>query len=182
MRHLNGLAVLALAFISMFPLSGAAQDDWNGAWTGYVCAQGGVVDPARCASLFLRLYSRNARVCGSHVFATAGAKEMDEGGTPSIVATTEGTLARGSVQSTRASPPLSIPLSLQLENGKLRWQLGGNAVGDYLLPRNLDLSHAKAAGMLSPLFEQRLAASCSAYLDVPVNKPAAAQHPSTPAR
>lgn len=175
MRLFTLFAGLNLAWLVSLPLTASAENDWNGAWTGYVCPEGSAVNPARCASLFLRLYSRNAKVCGSHVFATAGAKEMDEGATPSIMATLDGTSAKGTVQSTRASPPLSIPLSMQLQNSALRWQLGGSAEGDYLLPRNLSLTHARQGGMLSALFEQRLSASCAAWLDMPVNKPAVPQ-------
>jgi hypothetical protein len=180
MHHFTGSALLALACLGLCPLMAVAQDDWDGAWTGYVCPPGSAVNPARCASLYLRLYSRNARVCGSHVFATAGAKEMDEGGTPSIVASVEHKLARGTVQSTRASPALSIPLSMQLDGQALRWQLGGNPDGDYLLPRNLALTRSKQGGMLSPMFEQRLSASCAAYLDMPANN--SGPTPSPPAR
>ncbi len=178
MQHFTGSAVLALACLGLFPLVQAAQSDWDGAWTGYVCPQGSAVNPARCASLYLRLYSRNARVCGSHVFASAGAREMDEGGTPSIIASVQDKLARGTVQSIRATPALSIQLSMQLEDQALRWQLGGNPDGDYLLPRSLALTRSKQGGMLSPMFEQRLAASCAAYLDMPVNNTGPTKPPS----
>lgn len=168
---LAGLALVGLSLsLAMWPMQAAAQDDWSGAWIGYACPQGTAANPARCASLYVRLYSRNAKLCGSHVFATAGAREMDEGGTPSVVAALDGKLAQGTVQSTRSAPAVTLGLTLQLNNGEMLWQRDPKPEGNYLLPRSLKLTRSKEGGMLSPMFEQRLASSCTAYLDVPPEK------------
>jgi hypothetical protein len=174
MRRHPGPALLLLACLCLNPVAAfAAENDWNGSWTGYACPKGVATDPARCSSFFLRLHSRNAKVCGSHVFATAGAKQMDEGGTPSVLAQLEGNTASGKVESLRTSPPTSIVVTLHLDNGELRWQRNDNPAGDYLLPRNLVLTRSRQGSMLSAMFEQRLSASCSAHLDMPTDKPAA---------
>lgn len=173
MRRPIRIAALLLVCLSATPLAARAADDWNGSWIGYVCPAGVTGNAARCASFFLRLHSRNARVCGSHVYATAGAREMDEGGTPSVLAKLEGKNANGTIESARTSPPTTLPVVLHLENEELRWQRTANPAGDYLLPRNVTMTRSRQGSMLSPLFEQRLASSCAAHLDMPPDKPAA---------
>lgn len=185
MRHPFQIAALMLACLSAVPLAGhAADNDWNGSWIGYVCPAGVASNPARCASFFLRLHSRNAKICGSHVYATAGAREMDEGSTPSLLARLEGKNANGTIESARTTPPTSLPVVLHLENEELRWQRNANPAGDYLLPRNVSMTRSRQGSMLSPMFEQRLASSCAAHLDMPPDKPAAppaAPAPAAPA-
>jgi hypothetical protein len=148
----------------------ALAANFNGSWTGYVCPKPGMNDRARCSSFSIRLFERNGRVCGSHVFATAGAREMDEGGTPSLLATHDGDNVNGTVESARSSPPVRLAFTLAAADQELRWQLTNNPPGDYLLPRSMTMRRTRGSGLLSPLFEQRLSAACSAYLDMPNDK------------
>lgn len=164
------LLLSLLAPLTTFAAS-AFPGPFTGAWTGHVCPLAGMNDLSRCSSFFLQLYQKNGRLCGTHLFATAGAKQMDEGGTPSILAQLEDRSARGEVESTRASPAMRIPVTLLVEAGELRWQRTENPPGDYLLPRSITLTRSQKGSMLSASFEQRLAASCSAYLDMPQDKP-----------
>lgn len=160
------IPALALSLLGLNPAAGA--DDLNGAWTGWVCPQRGVSDPARCSSFSLQLLQRNNRLCGSHLFATAGARQMDEGGLPSLLATMADGQATGTIESVRESPPVRIPITLQIEGDELHWQRTANPPGDYLLPGSIRMKRSRQAG-LSPLSEQRLSASCSAYLDMPTD-------------
>lgn len=152
----------------------AAAQDMAGSWIGWVCPTPGPADASRCASFSLRLYQKQGRLCGSHVFATAGARQMDEGGAPSVLASIEGQAAQGTVDSVRTSPPVRIPVTLTLSGGELRWQRLANPEGDYLLPMSASLQRVRQGGLLSPVFEQRLSSACSAFLELPAasDKPA----------
>ncbi|MDB5796845.1 MAG: hypothetical protein JWP36_747 [Paucimonas sp.] len=144
-----------------------ASADLNGSWSGMICPQPGVGDASRCASFTLRLYQKQDRICGTHLFATAGARQMDEGGMPSIMAKASGDAINGTVESQRVSPAIRIPVTLSLAGTELRWQRTENPPGDYLLPHSMILTRSRQGGILSPLSEQRLSAACSTFLDLP---------------
>lgn len=159
------LQVLACCLLGT---SAYAADAMGGAWTGWVCPQGGGKDVARCSSFTLQLLARNNRVCGSHLFATAGAREMDEGELPSLFATVDAELATGTVESGRGSSPMRLPVKLSREGDELHWQLVETPVGDYLLPASIRMKRARQGG-LHPLAEQRLIAACAVFLDTPTD-------------
>lgn len=113
------LARLLLFCLAAVP-PGAWAADANGSWIGYICPQPGVNDMARCSSFYLRLYQRNDRICGSHLFATAGAGQMDEGNAPSVLGTVDKELVNATVESVRPAQAMRIPVTLQINDNELR--------------------------------------------------------------
>ncbi len=173
----TALFLFLIAITSGSPAN-ASAGEFSGSWVGWVCPQPGPTNAARCASFSLRLLQKGDRVCGSHLFATAGARQMDEGGMPSLAANVQTDKATGTVESVRASPSVRIAVTLSEVNGGLLWQRLSNPSGDYLLPDELHLTRTRQVG-LSPLSEQRLSAACSAWLDRTAEKDNTAASPAT---
>jgi hypothetical protein len=143
----------------------AQHGDFNGSWIALLCPPGAAGQLERCSSFVITLFQKQDKLCGSHLFATAGAEQMDEGGLPSIVGRISSGNATVTVESIRASPPVRLKADLKLDHGLLRWQLMANGEGNYLLPLSAQLSKAKRGTLFHPLFEQRLNAACSQVLN-----------------
>jgi hypothetical protein len=134
--------------------------DFTGVWMATICPPGIKSDPGRCAHFVLELFQKEDRLCGSHVFATAGAAQMDEGGTPSITGQVAEGIAHVTVQSGRGSPPMRVPAELRVVNDRLQWKREETPPGDYLLPLSAQLSKSKSKTMFAPTFAQQLQAAC----------------------
>jgi hypothetical protein len=151
------------------PLSAMAADNPNfsGSWTAWICPGGAPPDSGKCSSFALVLFQKNEKICGSHVFATAGARAMDEGGTPSLTGTIAGESAGITVESGRTTPGTRVQAQLHVSKGQLQWRRLDSPAGDYLLPASAHMTRSNQGSLLSPLFEQRLSAACTAYLNMP---------------
>jgi hypothetical protein len=161
---LSGLSGLLLLLLACRPGLAGAQD-FNGSWTAWICPPGVAAGPEKCSSFVLALYQKEDRLCGSHLFATVGARQIDEGGLPSLAGTIAGTSAVISVESVLSAPPVQMKVELSLEQGRLRWRRLENPPGDYLLPMSARLSRSQHASLFNPVVEQRLAAACSQLLN-----------------
>ncbi|MDO9216602.1 MAG: hypothetical protein Q7U14_04975 [Lacisediminimonas sp.] len=157
----------------------AAGESLSGSWVGWICPQPGPANAARCSSFSLHLLQKGRRLCGSHLYATAGARQLDEGGMPSLLAILEDGKATGTVESVRKSPSVRIAVTLLLADGELQWQRLANPAGDYLLPDTLRMTRSRQGG-LSQRSEQHLSAACSAHLDMPTDKDKTAAAPKAP--
>jgi hypothetical protein len=168
-------ALLPLFFCSASALAAA---DFNGAWVAWICPAGVQYDPIKCANLVLQLHQKQDKVCGAHVFATAGARQIDEGGAPSLTGTVADGSAAVSVESGRAAQ-LKVQVELKMTRGGLQWRRVENPEGDYLLPLSAQLTKSKHGSLLHPVFAQKLEASCAAVLNQSsAPAPSAAPRPS----
>src|SRR3569833_4113850 len=73
---------LAMPVFSFFPGASfaAAGADFSGARTGWSCPAGVLPSSGKCASFVLSLYQKEDQVCGSHLYASAGASSLVVGG------------------------------------------------------------------------------------------------------
>lgn len=142
----------------------AAGADFSGAWTGWSCPPGARPSSGKCASFVLTLYQKEDQVCGSHLYATAGAGSLDEGGIPSFVGAVSGDAVDGIIESGRAAGT-RIRVELKMTGDRLQWKRLESPDADYLLPNSMLLTKAKRGNMLHPVFAQRLSATCAATLD-----------------
>lgn len=162
------LTLLILQLVSCCSLAGPVNGDgdFNGAWTAWLCPSGGRYDPNTCSNFVLELFQKQGRLCGAHLFATAGAGRLDEGAAPSV----DGTIANGSatvvVVSGRGTSPVRVPVSLKIVNGVLQWRRLESPAGDYLLPLSTQLTRSRHATLFSAVFEQKLKAACSTVSSV----------------
>lgn len=155
----------------------AQSNELAGSWTAWVCPPGAQPETGRCSSFVLSLYQKNERVCGSHVFATAGAKSMDEGGAPSVLGTVSASGANVTIESGRSG--VRIPAELKpAGKGSLQFRRLESPSADYLIPPAAQLARSRHGTLFSPVFEQRLQATCSTHLNAPVN-PAPSPIPRT---
>jgi hypothetical protein len=165
-RMINiGLRLMILLFTAWCSPSSAADadSDFSGAWAVSICPAKAQRDPGKCSNFVIELFQKQNKLCGAHIFATAGAAQLDEGGAPSLTGTIgdDGT-ASVMVESGRAAPPVKMRVELKLVNGLLQWRRLDNPEGDYLLPRTTQLTKSRHGTLFSPLFGQRLKAVCSA--------------------
>lgn len=160
----------ALLAVLLFPFTTSAADgsmngnEYNGAWTGWKCPAGIRPSSGKCASFVLLLYQKQDRVCGSHMYATAGASSLDEGGIPSFT----GKLSNGAVDGMIESglePGRRIHVELKLAGDRLQWKRLENPEGNYLLPVSMQMTRSKHGSLFHPVFEQQLSASCTASLN-----------------
>ncbi len=168
------LTVLYALLMTSLSAMAADEGQFSGAWVAWICPAGTQYDPVKCANLVLELQQKHDRLCGAHVFATAGARQLDEGPSPSLTGIVSNGTAIVSVESGRASPPLKVKVEIKLARGGLQWRRLENPEGDYLLPLSAHLSKSKHGSLLHPVLGQRLEASCAAILNAAVN-PAAAR-------
>jgi hypothetical protein len=158
----------------------AADGSFSGAWVAWICPAGIQYDPIKCANLVLQLHQKQDKVCGAHVFATAGARQIDEGGAPSLTGTIADGTATVSVESGRTAQ-LKVQVELRMARGGLQWRRVDNPEGDYLLPLSAQLTKSKHGSLLHPVFAQKLEASCAAILNqssAPASAPSTAPRPS----
>jgi hypothetical protein len=158
--------VLILA--SLHPVSLAFANDFSGVWTGWQCPPGQSPQSGRCANLVLELHQRQDRVCGSHIFATAGATHIDEGNAPSITGSIGGNgIASVVVESTGLRQPVQASVELSLVKGKLQWKRLDQPGGTYILPQTMHLTRSKHGTLFTPTFEHQLKAVCSTVSGMP---------------
>lgn len=154
-------AILVASLLA--PLSAWAEAGYNGAWIAWICPSGVERSSGLCANFVLELMEKDGKLCGSHMFATAGAARIDEGGAPSLTADIDsrGSGASGIAVSTLSPTPLRMRVELTLDNGALRWKRLDSPSGDHLLPLNARLTKSKSRTLLAPVFEQELRAACA---------------------
>jgi hypothetical protein len=145
----------------LFPLPGLAHEDFNGAWVGWICPSGVERSSGQCANFVLELMEKEGKLCGSHMFAAAGAEQIEEGAAPSLTGDIADGTATGTAISTFGAAPVRMRVELKLDNGALRWQRFDSPSGDYLLPKNARLTKSKSRTLFAPLFEQELRAACT---------------------
>jgi hypothetical protein len=173
------LAVLVALLFAVFAAHGADENPFSGAWVGWICPAGAQADPMRCSNLVLQLQQKDGKVCGAHVFATAGAAQLDEGAAPSLTGSVANGVAAVTVESARTSPPVKIRVEMQMARGGLQWRRLDSPEGDYLLPLSARLSKSKYGSLLHPVFAQKLDASCAAIFSAPPRQAAAPAPVST---
>lgn len=154
------LAPILLACL-LAPLHAGAQQGYGGAWVATICPSGADRNAGQCANFVLELMEKDGKVCGSHMYATAGAARIDEGAAPSLTADIAGDAATGVAVSTLASTPVRMRIELRLDNGALRWKRLESPAGDYLLPLNARLTRSRSRTLLAPVIEQELRAACN---------------------
>jgi hypothetical protein len=157
------LVVLAL-FCT--PLLCAAAEPFSGAWIAWLCPAGTAYDPGRCSNLVIELYQKQDRVCGAHVFATAGAGQLDEGSAPSVSGSISNGIALVSVESGRV-PGLKVSVEIRPARNGMQWRRLDSPEGNHLLPPTAHLSKSRHGSLFNPVFAQKLEASCSQMLNVP---------------
>lgn len=154
------IALLFIAFLACFPARAESTDDFNGAWVAWICPSGVKQSSGKCANFVLELMQKDGKLCGAHMYATAGAERIDEGAAPSVNADIAGGTASGVAISGLAGRQARVPMKLILHKGVLRWQRLDSPSGDSLLPRKASLTRAKSRTLFAPLFEQELRAAC----------------------
>lgn len=178
MRRSTALLLLMLA---PYSLAASEDHDFSGAWTGWQCPSGLTSQSGKCANFVLEIFQRQNQLCGSHVYATAGAQQIDEGGAPSITGTVTDGVASVTLDS-GVVPPSQIKAEMRIANGKLQWKRLDSPEGNYLLPLSAQLIRSKHDTLFHPFFAQRLKAVCSTVgLNAPAMNPAAPL-PAPPAR
>lgn len=159
-------AFLLLLMLAPYSLAADSQD-FAGVWTGWQCPSGLQPQSGKCANFVLELHQKQERLCGSHMFATAGATQVDEGSAPSIT----GMIANGTasiiVESSGRKEPVQAKAELSIVKGKLFWKRLENPGGAYLLPQSMHLNRSRHGTLFTPTFEQQLKAVCSSMMNVP---------------
>jgi len=151
--------LLSLSLSCITATASDATDNFAGVWMATICPSGIKNDPGRCAHFVLELFQKEDKLCGSHVFATAGAAQMDEGGTPSLTGQVAEGTAHVTVRSGRGAQ-MRVPVELKIVNDRLQWKREEAPPGDYLLPLSAQLSKSKSKTMFAPTFAQQLQAAC----------------------
>jgi hypothetical protein len=160
--------LLALLMLSTYALAAAGDNDFSGAWTASVCPSGAQKDPGRCSNFVLELLQKGDKLCGAHVFATAGAGRIDEGAAPSLTGNIADGAATATVTSGRVSPPIRVQVELRMVDGQLQWKRLENPKGDYLLPLSAQMNRSRRKTLMTPMFEQELSAACSSVFTMAV--------------
>lgn len=177
MRFLTLVALLIFA-----PYSHAAGNDtdFSGAWVAWLCPSGAQRDSGQCSNFVLELFQKNDKLCGAHMFATAGAARMDEGAAPSITGDIENGAATIVAISSRALPPVHVRVEMKKLNGALQWQRLESPPGDYLLPLSTSLTKARSKTLFAPVFAQELKAACSSVFAVATERSSPQVPPEKP--
>ena len=153
------LRVSLLVAASLIPA--AARADFNGAWVATICPSGVARNSGQCANFVLELMEKDGKLCGTHMYATAGADRIDEGGAPSLTADIADGRAAGTVVSTLGATPVRAKIALKAEGDALHWERVDNPSGEHLLPKRARLTRAGKRTLFAPLFEQELRAACT---------------------
>lgn len=150
---------LSLAILALQPGAHAAEEDISGVWTASLCPPDVQRDSGKCSSFVLELHQQGGKLCGAHLFSTAGAERIDEGAAPSLTGDVTDAAARIIIVSGRS--PVRVPGELKKAGNSLQWTRLENPKGDYLLPPSARLAKSKKKTMFAPMFEQELKAACS---------------------
>lgn len=170
-------SLLALMLASAFP-SMALANDFSGVWTGWQCPPGQSPQSGKCANLVLELHQRQERICGSHIFATAGATQIDEGNAPSITGTVGSNgIATVIVASNGMRLLVQANVELSLVKGKMQWKRLDQHGGTYLLPQSMHLTRSRHGTLFTPTFEHQLKAVCSTVNAAPATQASPAPMP-----
>jgi hypothetical protein len=158
-------ALLLPLMLLPHPVS-ASNEVFDGAWVAWICPSGVERSSGQCANFVLELMEKDGKLCGAHMFATAGAARIDEGAAPSLIADVLNGSAAGIVISSLTASPIRMRVELTMDNGVLSWKRLESPPGDYLLPRNARLTKAKSRTLLAPVYEQELRAACSYVFNI----------------
>lgn len=155
--------LLLLSFAAVLP---AAHADGNfaGVWTAAVCPRGVAAEQGNCAQFVLELFQKQNKVCGAHVFATAGASMVDEAENPSMPSVSgdvEDDTATVSVTSSRSKVPRGVQAELKLSHGMLLWKRLDKPGRDELIPPAARFTRSRHKTLMAPVFAQQLSAACS---------------------
>lgn len=153
------LLFTSLVMLALLPGVHAAEQDIGGVWVASLCPPDVQRDSGKCASFVLELHQQDGKLCGTHLFSTAGAERIDEGAAPSLVGDISDAAARVTVVSGRS--PVRVPAELKRAGNTLQWARLESPKGDYLLPPSARLAKSKKKTMFAPMFEQELKAACS---------------------
>jgi uncharacterized protein YecT (DUF1311 family) len=140
------------------------QPTFAGGWTAWMCPPGAAHDPEHCASFEIFLYEKEGQLCGAHIFATANATRLDEGGAPSIIGKLNGPEADMIAQSGRSDPPVRMRVRMSLAKNGLHWKMVGmepsqGGSGEYLIPEDVWL-HSTFEHVFSEEFATELKTAC----------------------
>jgi hypothetical protein len=167
MRFLTLLALLLPCSIAV-----ANDNDFSGAWVAWLCPNDVQRESGLCSNFVLELIQKEGKLCGAHMFATAGATRVDEGAAPSVIGDISDGTAKIVAISGRAALPVRVRVEIKKLNGALQWQRLENPKGDYLLPLNARLTRSRSRTLFAPLFEQELKAACSSVFAMEAEKAA----------
>ncbi|HVL75873.1 MAG TPA: hypothetical protein VM406_07640 [Noviherbaspirillum sp.] len=163
-------------FLAALLIPSLAHADFNGAWVGWICPSGVERSSGQCANFVLELMEKDGTLCGTHMFATAGAERIDEGGAPSLTGEVTEAAASGVAVSTLGPQPVRVRVALRVDGNTLRWERLDNPSGETLLPKQARLTRSRSRTLFAPLFEQELRAACTYVF----NLAAAAREPAIP--
>lgn len=160
-------ALIALLFLASLwlPHTARAEPDFNGAWVGWMCPSGVQRQSGQCANFVLEVLHKGDTLCGTHMVATAGASEVEEGVAPSFQATViraDGApaTAEGEIRSVVRGNMLAMRMRLSAQGRVLLWERLDSPSGAILLPKSQQLTKAPRATLLAPVFEQELRNGC----------------------
>jgi hypothetical protein len=161
-----------LGFAAFMPIIAAASD-FSGVWTAAVCPNGVKYAPGKCSQFVLELFQKQDRVCGSHVFATASASMVDEGGAaPSITGSINEGTAAINLLSNRGRAQQPVTGELKLTSDSLHWKRTDKPGRDDLLPPAASFSRSRHKTLMNPVYAQQLSAACNiANTPVPPAEP-----------
>lgn len=172
--------LLFLSFAAVLPHADA-NGNFAGVWTAAVCPRGVVAEPGNCAQFVLELFQKQNKVCGAHVYATAGASLVDETenpAMPSISGDVADDTATVSVASRLSKAPGGVQAELKLSHGKLLWKRLDKPGSNELIPPAAQFTHSRHKTLMAPVFAQQLSAACS-LVAIP-EEPAQQQPKETP--
>lgn len=151
----------------------AGENDFGGAWIAWICPSGASKDLGKCANFVIELIQKENKLCGTHVFATPGASQMDEGDAASLTGEIADDTASIVVLSSRVSPPLRVAAELKLtKSNRLQWRRLENPSGDHLLPESASFTKSRSKTLRTAVFERDLQLACAAQLAPPPPKEA----------
>lgn len=201
MRRLFFFLAFTIPFAIALPTA-QAEGNFAGVWTAAVCPRGVAAAPGQCSQFVLELYQKQGKLCGAHVFATAGAGMVDEAANPSTPSVSgevsdtgeggdTGNASNGSdhkatvyVASSRSKAPRGVEAELKLSRGMLLWKRLDKPGRDELLPLAAQFTRSRHKTLMAPMFAQQLAAACSLVAipgePAPVQKPEQEQPTEAP--
>ncbi|GAB3541610.1 hypothetical protein GCM10027343_12340 [Noviherbaspirillum agri] len=155
------LPALFMGFMLIPPFASAANDnDFSGAWVAWLCPEGVKRDSGQCSNFVLELHQQQDKLCGAHLYATAGAARVDEGMAPSVTGDVANGIANVVVISGRSSPPVRVRVEIRKTDGMLQWQRLESPRGDYLMPLSARMTKSRSRTLFAPVFEHELKAAC----------------------
>jgi hypothetical protein len=158
-KTMRPIILAALLLLAPFQIAHAQTPDFGGAWVAWLCPSGVQRESGKCANFVLELHQQGGKVCGAHLYSSAGAAEIDEGAAPSVIGDIGGEMANVVIVSGRTRA-IRVRAELKIVDGVLHWQRLQNPSGDYLLPMQTRLSKARSKTLFAPVFEHELKAAC----------------------